>query len=90
MALIINVINLIVILFLRGSLFILCWNWFVQEVFDVPDVNLPEALGLSLFVSFLVYQFSTTPLDELEGECIRDGYCVVDHVRFLVRYGGNY
>jgi hypothetical protein len=45
------------IIVVRGLMFVWLWSDFVQTVFtSAPDVDFIHALGLSLFVSFLVYQ----------------------------------
>lgn len=40
------------------------WRWFLVPVFGLPELSIPAALGISLYLSFMV----TRPIDnELSG-----------------------
>jgi hypothetical protein len=43
----------LVLLILTGLLISIYWKWFIIPIFNVKPINIPQALGLSLFVSFL-------------------------------------
>ena len=42
---------------LRGLVLQALWTWFAVETFAAPPVTLVQAIGLSLLVSFLTYQW---------------------------------
>lgn len=48
---------------LRGLVLQALWLWFVSEPFAVAELTLPTAIGLSLLVSFLTYQWDARDSD---------------------------
>lgn len=42
---------------LRGVVLQQIWAWFVADTFDITTLTLVQAIGLSLVVSFLTYQY---------------------------------
>jgi len=55
---IISVIQIIV----TGLVLVQLWKWFIMPVFAVESINIPEAIGISLFVGFITYKES--PIDK--------------------------
>jgi hypothetical protein len=48
----------------RGYALTVLWAWFVVPVFHLPVLSIAPAIGLSLIVSFLTYQYDAkTPTD---------------------------
>lgn len=39
---------------LRGYVFTQFWNWFIIPIFSFRVLNVPEAIGLSMFLSLLI------------------------------------
>lgn len=49
---------------LRGIVLQALWSWFVAETFDIITLTLPQAIGLTLIVSYLTYQYDARQPDE--------------------------
>lgn len=49
---------------LRGIVLQALWGWFVAETFNIVELTLAQAIGLSLVVSFLTYQYDARNADE--------------------------
>lgn len=50
---------------LRGWVFTYLWLWFVVKLFNVPELNIPQALGLSVCFSMLNFKIQTNkPTEE--------------------------
>jgi hypothetical protein len=52
---------------LRGIVFQQLWAWFIAPQFALPELPLAEAIGLSLVVTFLVYQYDARKDDRKTG-----------------------
>ena len=50
----------------RGWVLTYLWQWFILPVFDVRDITIVEAIGLSMVVTFLTVQQQQTK-DERDG-----------------------
>lgn len=42
----------------RGYVLTILWGWFIVPTFGIKAITIPQAIGLSLIVSFLTYQAS--------------------------------
>ncbi len=42
----------------RGFVLVKLWTWFVVPTFGLPALTMAPAIGFSLLVGFLVYQYS--------------------------------
>ncbi len=49
---------------LRGLVLQALWLWFVAETFALDPLTLVQAIGLSLIVSFLTYQYDARADDD--------------------------
>ena len=50
-----------------GSLgFMLAWNWFPVEIFNLPTINFIEALGLACTIGFLTMKSSDAEPEDSE------------------------
>lgn len=73
LALIFTVIGATVIhAILSGWVLSLMWAWFIVPKFQLPPLNVTEAIGVSLVVGFLTIQYSSSNGKErsLEGKAI--------------------
>jgi hypothetical protein len=52
----------------RGAVLVKLWSWFVVERFHVTSLTLGYAIGLSIIVGFLVYQFSSADQEANQGK----------------------
>lgn len=50
------VVGLIVLLLYEGWIFQTLWGWFVATTFGIQALSLPQALGLSIFVSLITWK----------------------------------
>ncbi len=41
---------------LRGFVLTMLWGWFLVPTFDLPELGIPVAIGISLVASFLIHQ----------------------------------
>ena len=57
-----SVVNHIV----NGWALTLLWAWFVVATFDVRPLSIPAAIGLSLVVGYLTYQFKPDTKEDKE------------------------
>src|SRR5690606_38361726 len=39
-----------------GFVLSVLWGWFIVPVFEIPDISILQAIGLSMVVGFLTYQ----------------------------------
>lgn len=46
----------IAIMLLRGLVLSVLWGWFAVPIFHLPELSIPQAIGLSILVSMLCYQ----------------------------------
>ncbi len=62
---ILGVVALIAITSLwRGFVLVKLWSWFIVPVFHLPLLTYAPAIGLSLVVGFLVYQYHSDEADQ--------------------------
>jgi len=48
---------LVVSTLLNGWVFSILWAWFIIPVFGLPALTIGQAIGLSMVVTFLTYQY---------------------------------
>ena len=41
---------------LNGFVLTILWKWFMIPVFSLPAINVPQAIGISMLISFLTHQ----------------------------------
>ena len=46
---------------LKGLVLRILWGWFIVPLTNLPPLTIPMALGVSLVVSFLTYQYAKQP-----------------------------
>lgn len=49
---------------LNGMAFRTLWAWFVIPIFHLPSLTIAQAIGVSMVVSFLTYQSTSTDKDQ--------------------------
>ena len=52
---------------INGWVLSILWGWFIVPVFGVQAITLGQAIGLSMVVSFLTYQYIDAKKDENNG-----------------------
>ncbi len=60
----------------RGYAFSVLWGWFVMPYFGVAALSIPVAIGLTMVVSFLTYQFTHTEDNRSSREKIIEGITI--------------
>ena len=45
-------------IFLCGFVIVMLWSWFITPTFGLVKLNMPQALGLDLVVTFFTFRFS--------------------------------
>lgn len=82
------VVGLIAVLALAlvyiGWAFSILWGWFVAPVFDLREISIPEAIGLSLTVGLLRARYRDTDLTKPEGKWSRLAFVAIAPAMFLL------
>lgn len=57
----------------EGFVLIKLWNWFALPLFpSLPNLNIPQAIGISMLVGFLTHQYMELPkLETVEEKAKR-------------------
>lgn len=72
----------------RGYAFSVLWGWFVMPYFGVAALSIPVAIGLTMVVSFLTYQFTHTEDNRSSREKIIEGITIgLLHPAFALLFG---
>lgn len=56
---------------LDGMVASLLWNWFMVPIFNLPKLNIPEAIGLTLVVSSIFHFQTPDPAPKTEEEATK-------------------
>jgi hypothetical protein len=59
----------------EGLVFTILWKWYVAKKFSVPQITIPQAVGLAMIVSMATFQTATKD-GELEKERISNAIMV--------------
>lgn len=51
-----------------GYVFNILWAWFIMDIFKLPSLSTPLAIGIMLVIKFATYQYSYTEAEEGERE----------------------
>ena len=51
----------------RGYVLSKIWLWFVASQFGLPSLNIPQAIGGSMLISLITYQYAKPVEDDLPG-----------------------
>ncbi len=65
--------NLAAIACMGGYVFKFLWEWFIAPPFDLPSINIPQAIGIMLALSFPFAQPRRPQESPLEKDEDRDG-----------------
>ena len=72
----------------RGYAFSILWGWFIVPIFGLPVLSIPLAIGLSMVVSFLTYQFIHTVDDRSVKDKAIEGISLgILHPAFALFFG---
>ena len=70
---------------LRGFVIFKIWAWFIVSTFDTIAITIPQAIGLSLLVSFLTAQIRNADVEEHTFDAKYWGiYCTTQYIYPLV------
>lgn len=58
---------------LRGWVLSIMWNWFVVSTFGLPALSIAAAIGVSLVVGLMTYQYIYTEDDRSDSSKIAAG-----------------
>ena len=59
----------------RGYVLTKLWGWFVVPTFELPQLIIPAAIGLSLIMGYLTHQTSSADNDSVKSKSL--GYVVL-------------
>lgn len=62
-----SVILAVYAVLLNGWAFAKLWAWFMVSTFSLPVLSIPQAIGLSLMISYATYQLQEKKEDEDSG-----------------------
>jgi hypothetical protein len=48
----------------NGFVLTVLWSWFVIPIFSLPPLNIPQAIGISLVMSYLTHQKTESKNDD--------------------------
>ena len=72
----------------RGYAFSVLWGWFIIPYFGVAALSIPVAIGLTMVVSFLTYQFIHTVDERSTSEKVTEGVVLgFLHPAFALLFG---
>ena len=57
---------IIAISIVRGAVLVLLWDWFIVPKFGLPHLGIIDALGISMLVGLLTYQYDARALRDTD------------------------
>ena len=61
----------------NGFVLSVLWGWFVVPLFEVPSLTITQAIGFSMVVSFLTYQYNDSDKKEEKSLAERIVYLIL-------------
>ena len=83
-----TIILMVYVSMINGWALAKLWSWFMVQTFDLPVLSIPEAIGLSLVVSYLTHQTSANKTEEKYWEIlVRGGVTTTAKAIFALLFG---
>jgi len=68
---------------INGYVFSTLWGWFIIPIFGLTALSIPQAIGISMIVSFLTYQFQPSNKQNTKEDDQKD---MITRILHLVLY----
>lgn len=72
---------------LNGYVLSILWKWFISGVFEIRQITISQAAGLSLIINYLTASFSNKQKDEREHPFLQDFVTALAKPLFSLLFG---